>query len=130
MVDETLEQFLAFRRIAVVGVSRSPNKYGHKIYFDLKSKGYEVYAVNPMLDKVNGDPCYPDLASLPGPVDVVNVVVPPKRGRQVVDECLKLGIERLWFQPGAESEELLQYCRENHLKIVHNQCLMILSGPK
>lgn len=123
----SIEEFLSHSRIAVVGVSRQPEKYGYKIYFDLKQKGYEVYAVNPRVSEIDGDRCYPDLSSLPVKVEVVNLVVPPEVGRTVVEECLRLEIERVWFQPGAESPDLLDYCQSQGLKVVHGQCVMIRS---
>lgn len=126
-MEMSIEEFLALKRIAIVGVSRNPRKYGQRVYFDLKHKGYEVYAVNPRAKQVNGDPCYPDLASLPVKVDGVNLVIPPQEGRGVVEECLRLGISRLWFQPGAESAELIAYCESKGLRIVHSQCVMIQS---
>ena len=127
MAEISIREFLAAQRIAVVGVSRNPQKYGHQVYLDLKRKGYEVYAVNPHCDRVEDDPCYPNLASLPVKVDGVNLVVPPEVGRKVVEECLQLGISRLWFQPGAESVELIRYCASNQMQVVHGQCVIIRS---
>ncbi len=126
-MEITIEEFLACKRIAVVGVSRDPAKSGYQVYSDLKRKGYEVYAVNPHCDRVNGEPCYPNLTSLPLKVEGVSLVVPPETARGVVEECLRLGISRLWFQPGAESTELLAYCQANHLRVVYGQCVMIRS---
>ena len=70
------------------------------------------------------------LASLPVKVEGVNLVVPPEEGRRVVEECLQLGISRVWFQPGAESSELLAYCHSRHLQVVHGQCVMIRSKAR
>ena len=123
----SIEEFLTHRRIAIAGVSRNSQKYGHKVYFDLKAKGFEVYAINPGATEILGDPCYPNLSSLPVKVDVLNLVVPPEAGLPLLEECVKLGIARIWFQPGAESEDLLRFCERNDLQAVHNQCVMVLS---
>jgi len=126
----TIQEFLTYNKIAVVGVSRKPEKYGYRIFKDLRDKGYEVYPVNPQVDQVDGSPCFKDLSSLPTIPEVVCLVVPPEAGRKVVEECIQMGIKRLWFQPGAESEELISYCESQGLSVVHNQCLMVLSSPK
>ncbi|MEM2906811.1 MAG: CoA-binding protein, partial [Candidatus Odinarchaeota archaeon] len=77
------------RRVAVVGVSRDPGKYGYRVYFDLKSKGFEVYAVNPNIDSVEGDRVYASVLDLPVRVDLVVFVVPPAVGLKVLGECLQ-----------------------------------------
>ncbi|MFO7611383.1 MAG: CoA-binding protein [Clostridia bacterium] len=104
MLEETL---LGKKVWAVVGANRNPEKYGNMIYRKLRAKGYEVYAVNPFYDTVEGDVCYPGLSSLPKIPDVVNMVVSPKRGITVIREAKSLGIEYLWLQPGTYDDELM-----------------------
>jgi predicted CoA-binding protein len=110
---------------AVIGVSRSPAKYGHQVYKDLKEAGYVVYPVNPNIDEVLGDPCYPSLRELPEKPDVVDTVVPPEITEKIVEECKELGIERVWMQPGSESEQAINFCRQNNIKVVHDVCVMV-----
>jgi len=93
--------------VAVVGATDDPAKYGGRIYRDLKAKGFVVYAVNPGRDIVDGDPCYPDLASLPAPPTIVDIVVPPPVTLRVLDECEELGLNTVWVQPGAENGEVM-----------------------
>ncbi len=110
---------------AVIGVSRDPAKYGHQVYKDLKEAGYVVYPVNPNIDKVLGDPCYHSLSELPEKPDIVDIVVPPKVTEKIIEECKELGIERVWLQPGSESEHAINFCRKNDIKVVHDVCVMI-----
>ena len=111
--------------IAVVGASRNPEKYGHKVYRDLKEAGYRVYPVNPNASEILGDKCYPNLESLPERPDVVTVVVPPRVTEKIVKACKDLGIWRVWMQPGSESEKAITFCRENGIKVIHGVCIMI-----
>ena len=120
-----LQDFPTHRRWAVVGVSSNPVKFGNKIYFDLKNAGYDVYGVNPRLAELDGDKIYPTLKELPTVPDVVNVVLPPKLGEAVVDECVELGIQRIWFQPGAESDDVVSKAEAAGMTVVHNACIMI-----
>ena len=110
---------------AVVGVSRNPEKYGHQVYKDLKEAGYTVYPVNPHIDEVLGDRCYPSLSDLPEKPDVVDTVVPPHVTERIVEECKVLGIDKVWMQPGSESEKAIEFCSRNGIKVVHDVCVMV-----
>ncbi len=123
---DLIREFLRRENIfAVVGVSRNPAKYGHQVYKDLKEAGYTVYAVNPNIDEVLGDRCYHSLHELPRKPDVVDTVVPPGVTERIVEECKELGIERVWMQPGSESERAIRFCESNNIKVVHDVCVMI-----
>jgi predicted CoA-binding protein len=126
MNTNLINDFLKKQNVfAVVGVSRSPAKYGHQVYKDLKEAGYVVYAVNPNINEVPGDRCYHSLSELPEKLDVVDTVAPPAVTEKIVKECKELGIERVWMQPGSESEHAIRFCEENNLKVVRDVCVMV-----
>jgi hypothetical protein len=81
--------------------------------------------VNPNADEVLGNKCYPSLEVLPVKPDVVDVVVPPKITEQLVKTCKKLGITKVWMQPGSESEAAIKFCEENSIDVVHGVCVMV-----
>lgn len=113
--------------IAVVGATDTPGKYGGVIYRDLKGRGHRVVAVNPRRDTVDGDPAYPDLSSLPERPDLVNVVVPPGPGRRVVAEAVELGLESIWFQPGADHPGVVEDATRAGMDVVAGPCIMVVS---
>ena len=125
-IDKVLSQKLW----AVIGVSKNPAKYGNKVYSQLKKAGYSVYAINPGLESIDGDPCYPSLAALPTVPDAVSVVVPPKITEQVITDCIGLGINRVWMQPGSESEEAIRNGEEHGIAVIHDQCILIHTRDK
>jgi len=126
MNEELIKGFLNKKNIfSVVGASRDPKKYGYQVYKDLKEAGYEVYPINPNAEKVLGDRCYPDLGDLPIKPDVVDVVVPPKVTEKIVKACKRLGITKVWMQPGSESETAIKFCDENGIDVVHGVCVMV-----
>jgi predicted CoA-binding protein len=124
-IDAFLNKDNAF---AVVGVSRNPSKYGYIIYYDLKQKGYKVYPINPNAKMINDDPVYASLSELPVKPDVVDIVVPPEVALEVVKECYELGIRKVWFQPGAESDETIDYCYEHDIEVIYGACIMVESS--
>ena len=124
-MQDLIKEFMAQKKFAVVGATNNTEKYGNQIFKNLKARGYEVYAVNPNLEELEGTKCYPTLADIPVKVDVVDFVVPPKVTEVTLQECKRLGLDRIWLQPGAESEAAIAYCHENNLKVVHDVCVML-----
>jgi predicted CoA-binding protein len=122
LIEDFLEKSNVF---AVVGASRDPSKYGHQVYRDLRAAGYKIYPVNPNAEEILGDKCYPSLESLPEKPQVVDLVVPPKVTDQIVKVCKKLGIRKVWMQPGSESETALDFCKENNIEVVYGFCVMV-----
>jgi predicted CoA-binding protein len=103
---------------AVVGANNDPDKYGNIIYQKLKSRGYEVYPVNPKYETVAGDVCYPDLSSIPRKPEVINMVVSPKHGKAFIEEAAQLGIKNIWLQPGTYDDELMALVAKKGLNAV------------
>jgi len=124
-MQDLIGEFMAQKTFAVVGATDNPEKYGNQIFKNLKSRGYEVYPVNPKLKELDGVKCYPSLADIPVKVDVVDFVVPPEVTEAIIKECKRLGLDRIWLQPGSESEAAIAYCHENKLKVVHDVCVML-----
>jgi predicted CoA-binding protein len=125
--------FLAARRIAVTGVSRHPENHGgNVVYKRLRDRGYEVYAVNPNTTVVEGDPSFPDLTSLPVPVDAVVVATAPPHALATMKECVTLGIEQVWLHrflgAGSVDEEAVLLGREHGLTVIDGGCPLMF-GP-
>lgn len=120
-----LEEMMLEKKVwAVVGANDNPEKFGNMIYRKLKSRGYRVYPVNPNYEMVEGDPCYKDLSSLPEIPEVIDMVVSPKRGKPVIEEAARLGIQNIWLQPGTYDDELLEMIKEKGLTGVQ-ACVLV-----
>jgi len=121
---ESLREFVDAECWAVVGASRRRHKFGNITFRELLRRGKRVYPVNPKVGEVEGVACYPNLAALPECVERLLIVVPPKRGQQVVREADEAGITHVWFQPGAESHEALEYCAAHGITAVAGHCIL------
>jgi hypothetical protein len=126
-VKQAAADFLARRRIAVTGVSRAPKDHGSNVvYKRLRDRGYEVFAVNPNAEEVEGDRCYPTLHDIPGGVDAVVVATRPDRVEATVRECGELGIDRVWmhraFGGGSVCDEATVYGREHGMTVIDGGC--------
>ena len=124
-MQDLIREFMSQKRFAIIGATDNPEKYGYEIFKNLKGRGYEVYPVNPRLGELEGTKCYPSLSDIPVKVDVVDFVVPPPVAADVLKECKKLGLNRIWLQPGSESEAAIDFCHKNNLKVVHDVCVML-----
>ncbi|HKA68685.1 MAG TPA: CoA-binding protein [Actinomycetes bacterium] len=126
-IKEAATQFLASRRIAVTGVSRKPeNHSGNLVYQRLREHGYQVFAVNPNADQVEGDQCYHDLKSIPSGVDAVVIATRPEIAGQTMRECAELGIRYVWmhraFGAGSVSSEAAEYGRRHGITVIDGGC--------
>lgn len=124
------QDFLAQKRIAVVGVSRTKQDAANAIYKTLRAKGYQVFAVNPNADAVEGDPCYPNLQAIPGGVDGVVISTKPELVEEIVRDAKQAGVPRVWthdntFMPGSHSDAATQYCRDNGITVISAGCPMM-----
>jgi predicted CoA-binding protein len=105
-IKEAASEFLSHKRVAVTGVSRTPGSHGSNVVYNrLRECGYEVFAVNPNAEEVEGDRAYRDLHSIPGGVDAVVVGTRPEAAENTMRECAELGIKHVWMHrgPGAGS---------------------------
>lgn len=111
--------------VAVVGATDNPQKFGNRIYLDLKGKGFRVYAVNPFRATVDDDPTYASLSELPVTPDILTFVVPPARTLRILEQAKDLGLKRVWIQPGAENEVVMAYLAEHQFDYVADDCIMV-----
>ncbi len=133
-IDPLVKDFLAQKKIAVVGVSDKRETGCNLGYRKFKSAGYSVSAVNPRLAAFEGDPCYPDLKSIPERPDAVFILANPKVTEQIVQQCVDLGVKHVWMhcmmgtRPGlaasmtSVSQEAVQMCRENGIAVIPGAC--------
>jgi predicted CoA-binding protein len=126
-MKEAATEFLAERRIAVTGVSRNPKNHGSNVVYQrFKSRGYEVFAVNPNADQVEGDRSYHDLKSIPGGVDAVVIGTRPETADATMLECAELGIQHVWMHrgpgSGSVSKVATRHGREHGITVIDGGC--------
>ena len=132
-IDEAAAAFLAHQRVAVTGVSRAPKgEASNGIYRRLRDRGYEVFAVNPHAEELEGDRAYHSLRDIPGGVDAVVIATPPAAAEDTVRECADLGIQHVWmhrsFGEGSVCAEATVYGREHGMTVIDGGCPLMF-GP-
>jgi predicted CoA-binding protein len=126
-IKEAADEFLAAKRVAVTGVSREPKTHASNVvYKRLRDRGYEVFAINPNADEIDGEPCYHDLRSIPGGVEAVVIATRPERADETMHECVELGIEHVWMHRGpgggSVSATAAEYGREHGVHVIDGGC--------
>jgi predicted CoA-binding protein len=128
------ERFLDGGPIVLVGASDDPKAFSATIMKELVARGAEVIPVNPGRTEVAGRPCYPDLASVPGGVDRVLIMVPSEPAAEVVRSAIAAGARHIWLfrgvgSPGATSPQATELCRDAGVELVDGACPLMFLQP-
>jgi len=132
--QEMVQDFLAQKRIAVSGLSRTKDSGAGAIYLKLRKQGYQVFALHPEAETLHGDACYPNLGAIPDGVDAVFIMNSPDVSEALVDEALRLGIKQIWmhnntFMGSSVSQAAVERCREAGANVIAVGCPMMYLEP-
>jgi predicted CoA-binding protein len=126
-------EFLAGRRIAVAGVSRSGREAANAVFRKLRDSGYDVVPINPRATQVEAVDCFPDLLSVPGTVDALMVVTHPSAAADLVRQAAQRGIRHVWFHrsfgKGSVSQHVLQVCAQAGIRPIVGGCPLMFLEP-
>ena len=124
MTDDDIKHLLGrSKRIAVIGLSSDPGRPSHGVARSLQGFGYEIVPVNPKESEVLGETSYPDLASVPGDIGLVDVFRAPEHVPAIVDACIERGVPALWLQEGVVHEDAAQRARDAGSEVVMDRCI-------
>jgi len=133
-IDNLVQEFLAQKKIAVVGISDKRETGSNMAYKKFKQSGYQVYPINPRISSYDGETCYPDLKSIPDKPDAVFILASPKVTDQIVQECAELGVKHVWMHclmgtksglskgTTSVSQEAVEVCRANNITVIPGSC--------
>ena len=124
--NKTLRRILTnYKRVAVVGLSENPSRASNVVARYLLKHGFEVIPVNPKYDEVLGQTCYPDLISIPTPVDIVDLFQRAERVPPFVDDAIAIDAKVVWMQLDIVHEEAAQKARDAGLEVIMDRCIKI-----
>ena len=117
-MDAVHEQLTKSKVIAVVGLSPNPERDSHRVAKYLQEQGYRIIPVNPMVDEVLGERSYPDLKSVPEPIDMVDIFRRSETVPPVVDEAIAIGAKYIWMQDGVVNEEAANKAEDAGISVI------------
>lgn len=126
---KNVEAFLNEKVLAIVGVSRTGNKFGNNVVKELTPKGFKFFPIHHTAEEIQGVKCYRGFENLPEKVGGVIISVKPAETEKVVRQAVAAGIKKIWIQNGAESADAINYCEENDVLLVHKKCLLMFAEP-
>jgi uncharacterized protein len=130
---DAAREFLALKRIAVAGVSRTPGQTANAIYRKLRDTGHTVFAINPNATQVEGVTCYPSVEAIPGGVEGLVILTRPQAADDLVRQCARAGVRHVWMHralgQGSVSAQAAAYCRENGIAVIDGACPMMFAEP-
>jgi len=130
---DDVRDFLAQRRIALVGLSRNPKDSSHVVFREMSERGYDMVPVNPAAAELENRRCFARLQEITPPVDGVLIMTAPQDTDRVVRDCAEAGVQRVWMHrgggQGAVSKEAADFCHQRGIRLVEGYCpLMFLAG--
>lgn len=122
--DEQLKTIYALKNIAVVGMSKNPEKAAHYVPKYLAEQGYHVIPINPTTDEILGKKCYPSLLEVQVQIDIVDVFRPSDQVKPVVDDAIKIKPKVIWLQEGIHDPEAESLAKKAGIDVVFNRCML------
>ena len=112
-------------KIAIIGASNNSSKYGYKIYKNLLLKGYDVTPINPKGVLIDGVETLPSIVKMSNKPDIIDFVVPPSIALSEAKSLEENGLDNFWFQPGSESQELIEFLNTKNINYLVGECIMV-----
>ena len=122
--DAQIKEIYKLKTVAVVGMSKNPEKAAHYVPKYLAEKGYNVIPVNPTADEILGKKCYPSLADIPVKIDIVDVFRPSDQVQQVIEDAIKIKPRVVWLQEGIHNPEAESLAKKAGIDVVFNRCML------
>ena len=129
IAKKDIEKFFEPKKLAIAGASRNTKKFGHGIFKELLSKGYEVIPVNPNATEIDGVKCYHNVSEIPGEVKSLLIVTPKEETDGVLREAINKGIANIWVQQMSETEDTIKIAEEYQVDIIHKKCIYMFAEP-
>lgn len=124
-----IDQFFSAKKYAIAGVSRNEHKTGTAFYRELSKKGMDVVGVSPHMQELDGKPCFATVGDLPDDVESLILAVKPEQGIDIIKAAHSKGINNVWIQQGAQSDEMIKYAEDNNMNVIYKECVMMYSDP-
>lgn len=122
--DKEIKDIFAYKKIAVIGMSRHSNKAAHFVPKYLSEHGYDIIPINPMAEEILGKKSYPDILSVDSQIDIVDVFRPSEQVLPVVQKAIKIKPKVIWLQEGIHNLEAEELARKHGIKVVYNRCML------
>ncbi|MDI9501539.1 MAG: CoA-binding protein [Tissierellia bacterium] len=117
------DEMLQLRNWAIIGVTPKKDRYGYKIWRQMKEKGYTVYGVNPNYEEIDGEKIFASLQNISEPIDAIDIIIGPSHVPPILEAAREKGIRNLFFQPGSYDREIIEMAEEMGFNYIEGDCV-------
>lgn len=125
----SVKSFIEPKKFAFIGISRDPKKFSRMAWKELSEKGFEMYPLNPRMDELDGKPCYKSFSDLPAGITHALFMTPKQQTAATLQEAIARGINNVWIQQGAETDEAIALAKKHNINFVQKRCIMMHAEP-
>lgn len=122
--DDEIRKIYSLKNIAVVGMSKNPDKAAHYVPKYLHDHGYNVIPVNPTATEILGKKCYPTLLDIPVEIDIVDIFRPSEQVQPVIEESIKIKPKVIWLQEGIHNPDAEAIAQKSGIEVIFNRCML------
>jgi hypothetical protein len=126
---QSIEQFLAPKKLAIAGVSGNSKKFGYQIYNELKQKGFDICPINPRIEEIDGVKVYKSVEDIPSDYDRLYIVTPKSETDKILKQAAEKGIKHVWVQQMANTKETAQIAKEHSVELIDKECMFMFANP-
>jgi uncharacterized protein len=126
---ESINQFLAPKKIALAGVSRNNKKFGYAIFNELRQKGFDVCPINPKADEIDGVKCYPSVSEIPSGYEKLFIVTPKTDTDNILKQAIDKGIKHIWVQQMSNTTETAKIAKDAGVDLIYKECIFMFVDP-
>lgn len=126
---ESIEKFLAPKKIAVVGASANKKKFGYAVFNELRQKGYDICPVNPKLEKIEDVTCYKSVNDIPADYEKVFIVTPKTETDSVIKQAAEKGLRHIWVQQTSNTKDTESIAKELNVDLIQKECIFMFANP-
>lgn len=126
---ESIIQFLAPKKLAIVGVSRNTKKFGYTVFNELQQKGFDVCPVNPKTKDINGVKCYNSVSEIPAEYQKLLIITPKNETDIVLKQAAEKGIKHVWVQQMSNTKDTSKIAKENDIDLIDKECIFMFAEP-
>ena len=126
---ESIEQFLAPKKIAVAGVSANKKKFGYAVFSELRKKGYDICPINPKLEDIDGVKCYKSVSEIPIDYQKLFIVTPKTETDTIIKQATEKGIKHVWVQQMSNTKETEKIAQKNNIELIEKECIFMFANP-
>ncbi len=126
---QSIEQFLAPKKLAIVGVSGNTKKFGYAIFKELREKGFDICPINPKLDEIDGVKVYASVIDIPDEYEKLFIVTPKSETDTIIKQAAEKGIKHVWVQQTANTKETETIAKDLNIDLIYKECIFMFAEP-